>query len=132
MQITIKEAQILLRMSTMVPRSSYVLESDAGTLAIMERKGLIAKIEDSDSYVKLSVSSEDPNSKEANFQIAQIKERLRLIEANKKAIAAHRDILRTVFEELEAVIDSFSDGIDLINSGKADIEDGIDSISQHV
>lgn len=57
---------------------------------------------------------------------------LRLIEKKKDAIAKERDDLREIFNEVAYLLDRFDAGIEGLESGKREIENGIDSISEVV
>ena len=50
---------------------------------------------------------------------------LALIEQHKKSIAAHRDALRDLFEELESVLDSADRGVE-------HLESAIDALSEYL
>lgn len=64
--------------------------------------------------------------------IKGIKSLLRQIEARKNAIAKERDKLRELYDEIGELLEPFNDGIMLLETGKRDIEDAIDTISQVV
>ena len=57
---------------------------------------------------------------------------LATIETAKQNIAKERDKLRKIYDELDALLESFNTGIDNIENGKREIEIGIDELSQYV
>lgn len=59
-----------------------------------------------------------------------IKALLEEIDKKKRVIAVQRDQLRTIFLELGDVLDSLERGIDGLETGKREIEDAIDSLSE--
>ena len=66
------------------------------------------------------------------MEIKELKDALAFIEKKKEAIAKERDELREAFEEVGYLLDKFDAGIESLENGKREIEDGIDSISEVV
>ena len=70
------------------------------------------------------------NQKEMNTK--ELKAVLSKIEKAKEKISKERDVLRELYGDLESLLDSFDRGIEAIENGKLEIENGIDAISEVV
>lgn len=66
------------------------------------------------------------------MDLKKLKYILKKIDESKARIAKERDSLREIFGELESELESFDRGIECLESGKREIEDGIDAISETV
>ena len=62
----------------------------------------------------------------------QIKTILIKIEKSKKVISKERDKLRSVYIELEDILETLDEGTDDINVGLKYIESGIDEVSKYL
>lgn len=65
-------------------------------------------------------------------KIAHIKEVLAKIETCKTIIAKERDKLRGINDDLVDLMDSLDRGVHGLESGKREIEDGLDSLSEYL
>lgn len=61
-----------------------------------------------------------------------IKKVLKLIEESKTKIGKERDILRSLNNEIEDLLESLDSGLESIESGKREIESGLEYLSQQV
>ena len=61
-----------------------------------------------------------------------IKQILTQIQTHKHIISLHRDELRKIYDELGDVIDTFDRGVEGLESGKREIEDAIDALSEQI
>lgn len=61
-----------------------------------------------------------------------LKKVLRDIEGKKNEIAAKRDELRALMDDLADCLYSFDAGIEGLENGKREIEDAIDTLSQQI
>jgi len=61
-----------------------------------------------------------------------IKVILAAIDAEKKAIAIHRDKLREIMDDLSGCLESFDSGIEGLEVGKLELESAVDRLSETV
>lgn len=66
------------------------------------------------------------------MKIQDLKSLSKKIENKKAIIAKQRDGLRELHGELEDLLESFDTGIDSLDLGLADLERGIDTLSEFV
>lgn len=66
------------------------------------------------------------------MNIRELKLVLTKIEKSKAKVAKERDIIRGLCGELETILESFDRGIDSLENGKLEIEDGIQALSEWV
>lgn len=59
-------------------------------------------------------------------------QKLTQIEKQKEVLGKDRDKLRDLYQDLQEIVESCDNGIDLIESGLREIRNGIDEMSQFI
>ena len=62
----------------------------------------------------------------------KMRELIKQVERRKRAIAKHRDALRDIVMEMEDLLGSVERGVDGLESGIAELEGAVDSLSEYL